>query len=142
MVVDWLNRRAGSFDAVRPALASALTPTLAATLGIVAVLTSSTVVTIALLIAYTLFQNAHNGSANALLATLAGPHRRGFAAGLLQVGTNFAGYGIGPYLVGTISQHLPVGNSLGVGLAVALLCNFWGSLHFLLAARRIAAEKA
>jgi MFS family permease len=138
LLVDRVNSRLG-FDPARPAIFSTVTPLLAAVFGITAVLQPALAPALVLFVIYTIFQNAHNGSANGLLATLAGPHMRGTALGALQVGTNLAGYGMGPLLVGFFSQRLGVTNSLGWSLAIALCFNFWASAHFFLAARRIKA---
>lgn len=140
LLVDRGNRRAG-LALARPALFSAVTPVLAAGFGFAAVLSPALWPALVLFVVYAFFQNAHNGSANGLLATLAGPTLRGTAAGTLQLGTNLAGYGLGPFLVGFISQRVTDPNALGWGLVVALCFNLWASAHFLLAARSIKAAR-
>ncbi len=73
-----------------------------------------------------------------LCLSLSGPRTRGTTMALLQVLSNVVGYGVGPQIVGLLSDHLPHaahGGSLVYALALLNLISVWAVLHLLIAAR-------
>jgi len=137
ILVDRLNRDA---DPRLPARAAALTTIATVVLTGGALAAGSTPVAIGLLLLGGFCATAYNGPANGLLITLAPLASRAFAVSIVQFLCNLVGMGIGPLIVGTISEAVGPQDGLRWGLAAILLFNLWGAGHFLLLGRRIAAR--
>ena len=62
------------------------------------------------------------------------------ASAIFLLLTNLVGLGLGPLLVGMMSQWLYAGtdNPLGYALATLQIAGLWGGLHFIIAGRRLA----
>jgi MFS family permease len=88
-----------------------------------------------LLFAFAFFNNAYNGPANGLLLTILQPRMRGLVIAGYQVFANLVGYGVGPFLVGILSDAIGGPKSLGSALTLVLMINLWSTLHFVLAVR-------
>jgi predicted MFS family arabinose efflux permease len=134
LLVDRGNRKLG-FSVRRVASACVLTSLVSAFVGVAALLSHSTVMLLSLLGVFTLLQGGHNGSANSLLVGLAGPHVRGFVLATLQVLTNLVGWGLGPLIVGVVSDRIGGPLALQWGLLSVLIFHLLASLHFFLLAR-------
>jgi MFS family permease len=119
----------------RLALVAASTTFLAAMFGAASLHVAMAPVALGLLFAYAFFNVAYNGPANGLLLTLLQPRMRGVAIAGYQLLANLVGWGVGPYLVGMISDAVGGRHSLGTALTVVLMINVWSSLHFFLAMR-------
>jgi MFS family permease len=137
IAVDRINGRRTRFDRGLPARAAALTCVLTAVLTAVSVMAASTTVAIVMLLLAGTLATAYNGPANGLFVTLAPVEARGLAVSLLQFGANLVGMGVGPLIIGWVSQAAGPAEGLRWGLAVVLLFNLWAAIHFLLAARRV-----
>jgi predicted MFS family arabinose efflux permease len=62
------------------------------------------------------------------------PGMRGMTAAVTQLCTNLVGYGMGPYVVGLLSQQIGGPDSLRVALSIVVPATLlWGALHFRLA---------
>lgn len=134
--VDRLNRRAGGFDPRRPALSAAITSCITALLAFVALLSVETSVAIAFLMLCGLVSAAYNGPANSLLVTLAPPQVRGLTISILQFGANLVGMGVGPLIVGIVSESVGGVDGLRWGLIGIFGFNLLGALMFVQTARR------
>ena len=81
------------------------------------------------------------GPTLAMLHTLVKPEMRSLASAILLFVNNIFGLGLGPLMVGIMSDaltpHYGV-QGLGVALALMVLIGVWGSVHFLLAGRSLA----
>jgi predicted MFS family arabinose efflux permease len=86
-------------------LFSCLTLTLAMVCGVFAVTASSVPAAIAGLCGFGLFNMAHNGPMMAVLLNATPNRNRGVAVASLQVSTNFLGTGLGPWVVGLLSDR-------------------------------------
>lgn len=78
-----------------------------------------------------------------LCLSLSGLHTRGLTMALLQVLSNVVGYGVGPQLVGLLSDRMPSdgpGRSLMHAMALLNLVSLWACVHMLLAARALRGE--
>jgi MFS family permease len=75
-----------------------------------------------------------------LVMTLLPARVRGFAVAIIQLSANLIGYGLGPTLVGVISDHIGGNDSLRWGLISVLILNSWAVIHFLFSARYAAAD--
>jgi len=135
-VVDRIGRRRARYDPRLPATAAAITCVVTAVLAAGAISVPSTPLAIALLLAAGLLITAYNGPANSLLLTLAPPQIRGLTVSIVQFGCNLVGMGIGPLIVGMVSQTVGGQGGLRWGLLAVLFFNLWGAAHFLLVARR------
>ena len=68
---------------------------------------------------------------------------RGTTMALLLVLTNIFGYGLGPQIVGWLSDGLSGrfgADALAIGMVTLALFNLWGMLHMLAASRHTAAD--
>lgn len=139
-IADRLNKGSAALAPGRSALLCATTALLAIVFGMVAVLAQSTLVAVGFMFVYALFKTAHNGPANALMLGLVGSHVRGFSVSTLQIGTNLVSWGMGPLVVGLLSDYIGGPQSLRWALAITLLINAWAVAHYLLAARHVAAD--
>ncbi|MDB5687197.1 MAG: transporter [Rhizorhabdus sp.] len=136
LFVDGLNRRRG-FSAARSGLFAAGITAITAVLGAISFLAASTVVSIVFLILMGVFIAAYNGPANGLIITISDSRVRGLSVAVVQFWANLVGFGLGPLIVGTVTEGLGGGVMLRWGLVAILAFYLWGSLHFLLAARRL-----
>ena len=141
IVADRLGRRSGK-SAQRSAMVAATTTGLSLFAGLAAVLATSTVAAISFMFVYATFNVAYNGPANSLLLTSLQPRMRGLVIGFYQVSTNLVGFGLGPFLVGLLSDWFGGRSSLRWALATVLLINIWSTLHFVLAARAAGRDRA
>ena len=134
--VDRLNKTRG-YSAARSAIIAAAIITIAALSGAASFLSTSVVVSMAFLLLLGLFITAYNGPANGLIITISDPRVRGLSVALVQFGANLVGFGLGPVIIGQISEWAGGGEALRWGMMAILAFYLWGALHFLLAARAI-----
>ena len=83
---------------------------------------------------------AYTGPTWAVLQTVTPAHRRAMAAALAFLLVNLIGLGLGPQLVGILSDVLPTGpgaRSLGDGISIVVLASFGASACFALGARSL-----
>ena len=81
------------------------------------------------------------GPTIAMIQTLSPPHMRAVSAAIKMLLLNLIGMGLGPLLVGFISDLLTPThpeNTLGVALAYFTIVGLWGSVHFWLCGRELA----
>jgi predicted MFS family arabinose efflux permease len=100
---------------------------------------------VAALLASSLLSLMFFGPSYATAQALAAPRTRAVAASLLLFSKAIIGMGLGPLLVGTISDLLaPIAgaDSLRYGLLVAPVFNAWSAWHFLHAAQRLRGDLA
>ncbi len=79
----------------------------------------------------------------ALVQNLAGPRLRSTGAAIYVLFANLVGLGLGPPLVGLVSDWLEPtygSDSLRYALAIVLVLNLWGVFHFALASRTLARD--
>jgi MFS family permease len=136
VVIDRIRPRGGDFDPRVSALAAAILTVVTVMLAACAVLVASTAACVAFLLATGLFLAAYNGPANGLFVTLAPAAVRGLAVSILQLWCNLVGMGVGPLIVGRISDRFEPDSGLRWGLLVVLSFSLWGAGHFLVLARR------
>ncbi|MEH6588565.1 MAG: MFS transporter [Halioglobus sp.] len=87
------------------------------------------------------FANSFMGPSLAMVQTLSPVHMRAVSSAIMMLCLNLIGLGLGPLLVGVLSDMLSTvygEGSLGVALACFGLFAFWGSLHFWLCGRALA----
>ena len=83
------------------------------------------------------------GPSFAIAHALVTVRMRAVASALLLFLLNIIGMGLGPYVVGILSDLLEPGfaiSSLRYALAVAVFANLWASIHYFLASRTLRAE--
>jgi len=81
------------------------------------------------------------GPTIAMIQTLSPPHMRAVSAAIKMLLLNLIGMGLGPLLVGIISDLLASThpeNTLGVALSYFTIVGLWGSVHFWLCGRELA----
>ena len=85
------------------------------------------------------------GTYNAVIQSLAKPRMRAMASAMnTLISTGLIGQGLGPLLVGVLSDRLEPSygkDSLRVALAVAVSAHLWGAIHSLLGARTLRADQ-
>jgi predicted MFS family arabinose efflux permease len=83
------------------------------------------------------------GPTLAMLHTLVKPEMRSLASAILLFVNNIFGLGLGPLMVGIMSDALTPhygAQGLGVALALMVLIGVWGSVHFILAGNVLARD--
>lgn len=109
---------------------------LALVLAIAGTLTTSTPASMTLLSLTMLFGFACYPATFGTMLSLADANMRGMTAASLQICTNLIGYGLGPYMVGLLSDAIGGPGSLRPAMAIVMgVCLPWAALHFWLAAR-------
>jgi predicted MFS family arabinose efflux permease len=86
-----------------------------------------------------------NGPTLAMVQTLARPHMRALASALTTGSYNLIGMGLGPVIVGLVSDHFKASmgeESIRYGLLVVVLSHLGGAALNLLAARHLRADHA
>lgn len=84
---------------------------------------------------------AHNGPANGLLVSLLRPRMRGTVIAALQILSALMGFGLGPYVVGVLSDLYGGADSLRWAIVTGMAINAWAVIHFLAAARWVRAAR-
>jgi MFS family permease len=85
------------------------------------------------------------GPTLAMVQTLSPVHMRAVSAAIKMLCLNLIGLGLGPLLVGVLSDFLTPRfgeDALSVSLACFTLLGLWGSLHFWLCGRALAKQQA
>ncbi|MES2320774.1 MAG: MFS transporter [Pseudomonadota bacterium] len=115
---------------------------LATALSLAGVLSSATPVAMTLLSATMLFGFGCYPAAFGTMLGLADSNMRGMTAACLQICVNLVGYGLGPFMVGIISDKIGGPASLQAAMAIVMgVCFPWAAVHFWLGARAIARLK-
>jgi len=135
-IVDWLARKDLRWYAWLPAVAAASNCIILIS-GIAAPPLSITLATLAL---WGLMAAVQYGPVLGGLQSLVLPRMRGVATAVIQLVINLIGAGLGPLIVGLLSDiYLPYAgpHSLPWALATVSLLQLWALLHFLCAARTL-----
>jgi len=134
----WLAARVGRQDAARVPRLTAASIALTIPAALCAIFAGSFPQAIAGFALQNFFVAMSAASGYGLCLSLSGVRTRGATMGLLQVLSNVVGYGVGPQLVGLLSDHLPQaahGGSLVYAMALLNLISLWALAHMLIAAR-------
>jgi hypothetical protein len=110
---------------------------------VVAMLSGNPYVAIAILIAPSLLNSLWLGPAFGTIQNLAPMRMRALASALLLFILNIIGLGLGPFLVGVLSDLLRNSfgdDSLRYAILIATFAYLWAGAHFLLAGRTILAD--
>jgi MFS family permease len=107
---------------------------------VAAMLSSNPYIAIAILVVPSLLNSLWLGPAFGTIQNLAPMRMRAMASAMMLFVLNLVGLGLGPLLVGMLSDLLrgPFGNdSLGYAILFATVAYFWAGAHFILAGRTI-----
>lgn len=127
-----VKRRGMGALPLAPFIASAL----AVLFGLVFALGGQLVWVILGFIGFEVVSRAHTAPAYNLLVAGVEPRMRGVVISTTQAVTNLVGYGVGPLIVGVVSDRVGGGkDSLKLGVAAVMLFCAWAALHFFLAWR-------
>jgi predicted MFS family arabinose efflux permease len=132
-VGDMVSRKFGL-----PALASVPMVMSAASFfsGMIFALSGNLVMVALGFILFEVFSRAHTASAYALLLGGVESRMRGVVVSSVQAATNLIGYGVGPLIVGLVSDRVGGGShSLQFGMAAVMFAMLWAAGHFGLAWR-------
>ena len=142
----WLTDRLARRDARAYATVPGLCMLLTTPLYILAVTRESAGAAIALLALVTLIQYNYLGPSQGVFQNLMHPRMRATSTAVIGIFYSLIGAGLGPWLVGGLSDHFAAAHGPAIGLMIALaltaLLYLWAALHFFLAARRIREELA
>lgn len=141
LLVDRINKRRG-FSAQRSAWFAAAMPLLSVVFAAIAFLTTSATMAILFLILFGVVISAYNGPGNGLVVTISDRRVRGLSVSLVQFGANLVGFGLGPVIVGQVSEAFGGGAALRWGMVAVLGFYVWGAFHFLMAGRALARRGA
>jgi MFS family permease len=106
-------------------------------------LTEQFAVAIGLLIFPNLFGAIHNGPSFAMVQSLSPVHMRAMASAIALLVTNLIGLGLGPLVIGGLSQALEPtfgDRSLAYAMLVVIPLNCWAAWHYFLAGRTLRAD--
>lgn len=106
---------------------------LACVSGLVFALGSSLIVVAIGFVIFEIASRAFTAPAYAILVTGVEPRMRGIVVSSVQAVTNLIGYGVGPLVVGVVSDRVGGPNSLKFGIAAVMIFSLWSGLHFLAA---------
>ena len=143
------GRLADRFGASNPA-AYARIPGLcllvAAPIYIVAITQDDVALLLGLVFVAALFQYTYLGVTFGVFQNLLHPRMRATGSALLNATYGLIGQGLGPLMVGWLSDRLAPDNGAGNGLAYAMAITaglyFWAATHYLLAARHVGGDLA
>jgi len=119
----------------RLALLSATTMTGVVICGVAAAMSGSATIAVTLMCLWCGLMLAHNGPANALVLSMLRPRMRGVVVATLQTVATVVGTGLGPFLVGVLSDVYGGPNSLRWAIMTGMSLNVVAVLCFLNAAR-------
>jgi hypothetical protein len=101
---------------------------------------------IPLLAVATLFQYNYLGPSQRVFQNLMHPRMRASSYAVINILYSLVGAGLGPVLVGGLSDHFSAGRGEAAGLTIALaltaLLYLWAAVHFFIARRNIREELA
>lgn len=115
-------------------LAPSLTSALTAAFVAVFALTDSLVVAVAAFAAFEVASRMYTAPAYAFVVSIVDPRMRGVVTSALQVAANLIGYGLGPFIVGVVSDQIGSDDSIRYGLLGLSVVSVWVAAHFYLAA--------
>jgi predicted MFS family arabinose efflux permease len=101
--------------------------------GLVFALGTSLLVVALGFIVFEVVSRAFTAPAYAILVTGVEPLMRGVVISSVQAVTNLVGYGVGPLVVGVVSDRVGGDHGLKVGIAAVMGFSLWSALHFLAA---------
>jgi MFS family permease len=146
MACGWLCDRLARKDARAYADVPALCLLITAPVYILAVTSGSAGAAIPLLAVATLFQYNYLGPSQGVFQNLMHPRMRASSYAVINILYSLIGAGLGPVLVGGLSDHFSTGRGEAAGLTIALaltaLLYLWAAVHFFIARRRIREELA
>lgn len=140
MLGGWLADRLGARAAGWRLRAPAIVTLLMAPVWAVAITADSNAIALGALTLGGALISFHVGPAFAMVQSLAAPHRRAVTASLLLFVANLAGVGVGPYVVGALSDAWLAEHgtdSLRLGLLIVPPLFLWAAAHFSEAARAL-----
>jgi MFS family permease len=101
----------------------------------------SDMLAIAMLFATTFMMGGYLGPSFSIAMALVAPGMRGVVAASLQMAINLFGSGLGPVLLGALSDSFHGPASLRPAFAITLCVNLWSGLHYYLAYRAMSAAR-
>jgi predicted MFS family arabinose efflux permease len=90
------------------------------------------------IVAFALFEIAsrtYTAPSYSFLLSSTPTHMRGVIISAMQIGSNLIGYGLGPFIVGLVSDYTGGSESIRMGLLTMAGTSLWASVHFLLSGR-------
>lgn len=118
----------------------AIVPVIGWPFAVMGFLATDLTTAIAFLAVFALLGNIFLGPTIAMIQTLSPVNMRAVASAMKMLLLNLIGYGLGPLLVGVLSDalHSSYGvRAIGISLALATVFKLWASIHFWLCARAI-----
>jgi predicted MFS family arabinose efflux permease len=100
-----------------------------------AYLTDTAAIAIACIGVATLFNHLYSALSHAQLQSLVKPRMRAMMSAVALFAMNIVGFGIGPVLVGGLSDLFGGGENVRYALLVFVVCMPWACVHYALAAR-------
>jgi MFS family permease len=139
-IADWLGSRNPAAYALIPGICLLA----AAPLYMFAIVQDDVTLLLVLVFVAALFQYTYLGVTFGVFQNLLHPRMRATGTALLNTVYGLIGQGIGPLLVGWLSDRLARNYGAGDGLAFAMAATaalyLWAGIHYLLAARRLGSD--
>jgi MFS family permease len=141
-LADWFGERRAAAYALVPGLCLVV----AAPIYVVAITRDDVVLLLLLVFVAALFQYTYLGVTYGVFQNLLHSRMRATGSALLNGVYTLVGQGLGPLLIGVLSDRLApaYGNGQGLAYAMALaaVIYLWAALHYLLAARHVGPDMA
>lgn len=93
-----------------------------------------------MLVCATLGNHVYSAIGHAVMQSLVKPRMRAMMSAIGLFAMNIVGYGIGPWLVGLVSDRMGGGEQLRYALLAMLIFLVWACVHYLLGARTFARD--
>lgn len=131
----WLVDRIGRRDARWVWWVPAITALLSLPFSYVAYTTTSATLAVAMIAVATLLNHTYSALTHAIMQGLVRPRMRAVMSALALFAMNLVGFGLGPILVGALSDHFGGGAEIRQALVVLIVFVAWAAVHYLLGAR-------
>ena len=131
----WLVDRLGLRDARWVWWVPAIGALLSVPFSIVAYTTPSAHLAVAMIAAATLLNHTYSALTHAIMQGLVRPRMRAVMSALALFTMNLVGFGLGPILVGQLSDHFGGGAEIRYALVALIVFVAWASVHYVLGAR-------
>jgi predicted MFS family arabinose efflux permease len=135
MAAGWLADRLGAHDLRWYWWIPAAGALLSIPFGLVAYTTDDPRLSIAMIACATLANHTYSGLGHAVMQNLAKPRMRAMTSATALFVMNLVGFGLGPIVLGALSDHFGGGAQIRYALVTLLLFLAWASLHYLWGAR-------
>ncbi|HPG26331.1 MAG TPA: MFS transporter [Myxococcota bacterium] len=103
--------------------------------SLVAYSTADATLAVACIAGATIFNHTYSGLTHAIMQALVRPRMRATMSAIGLFAMNIVGFGLGPIVVGVLSDHFGGGAEIRYALLSLIVCMGWAAVHYVLGAR-------